>query len=465
MSIIRGRQTLTNTKLLDTPAKKRLLIWSDSPTVKTGFGIVAKNLFQDLHEHFEVAILGINYYGIHHYDTSRYFIYPVDMNDLMGFERMNQVLPNWNPDLILLFQDIFNMEAIMPNIRRWMDQRDPKAPKVPVIGYFPIDGTPVNRIWGKTLLQLDKRITYTKWAIKMIKDSIPEVANKQFEYLYHGVDSDIFMPLPPNLGYQARKARKTNDGSTWADKFLALSNNRFQPRKHIPGLLRAWAQFSKGYKVCKCGNTYIKTRKYCDLNGCPAEDVIEEYPGHKDALLYCHGNTQERMMGPGLANTLQGHMLNAGFENEDINCSIQAYAGNVYEKPIPDDELNLLYNMADVNLSTSLGEGVGLSLVESAAVGTTSIAPRNSAIPEMLRDTGHIVPNKCHVNIAFDNAHLRPLVDTRLFVEALEIEYQKWVANGRRKVVNEAAIEMVLKDFRWDDKREQMLRWLKEYDH
>jgi glycosyltransferase involved in cell wall biosynthesis len=334
-----------------------------------------------------------------------------------------------------------------------------------VIGYFPIDGTPVNRVWGKTFLALNKRITYTNWAIKVIKDSVPEVANKQFEYLYHGVDTDIFVPLPPQLGYQARKERKTSDNSTWADKFFALSNNRFQPRKHIPGLLRVWAQFAKGYKVCKCGNSYVATRKYCDLNGCPASDVIEEHPGHNDVLLYVHGNTQERMMGPGMANTLQGHMLNAGFENDDINKCIQAFAGNVYEKPISDEELNLLYNMADVNVSTTLGEGVGLSLVESAAVGTTSIAPNNSAIPEMLGSTGHIIPNKCHVNIAFDNAHLRPLVDTKLFVEALEIEYQKWIANDKRKIVNEAAIEMVLTKFLWDDKRAQMLGWLKEFDN
>jgi glycosyltransferase involved in cell wall biosynthesis len=410
-----------------------------------------------MNEHFETAILGVNYYGIHKFDPSKYFIYPVDVNDVMGFDRIKQVLPDWNPDVILLFQDIFNIDIMMPQIKKW-------NPKIPIIGYFPIDGTPVSRTWGKTIMDLDKRITYTQWGIRVIKDSIPEVANKQFDFLYHGVDTNIFMPLPVNLGYQARKQRKTADNSTWADKFLAVSNNRFQPRKHIPGTLRAWEQFTKGYKVCKCGNTYVSTRKWCDLNMCGPEDVLETVPGHQDAILYIHGNTQERMMGPGPANTLQGHLMNAGFENTDVNTIIQAFAGNVYEKPITDEELNLLYNMADVNLSTALGEGVGLSLIESAAVGTTSIAPNNSAIPEMLQNTGHIIPNICHVNIAYDNGHLRPLVHTKKFVEALEIEYQKWLANGKKKIVNEAAIEMSLRDFMWDDKREKMLGWLKEYE-
>jgi len=430
--------------------KKRLLIWCDSPTVKTGFGIVAENLFRDLHKDFEVAILGVNYYGIHRYDTSKYFIYPVDLQDLLGLDRMHRVLPDWNPDVILLFQDVFNIDFILPTIKKWND-------KVPIVAYFPIDGTPVSRTWGNTLLQLNKLITYTEWGVRVIKEAIPELEKVHIDHLYHGVNTDVFFPLPAAATYQLRKDKG------WDEKFLAISNNRFQPRKHLPGALRAWALFSKGYKVCKCGNTYLASRPHCDLNDCPTSDAIEEHPGHEDVMLYLHCNTQERMMGPGRANILQAHMMNAGFENSDVNKVIAAFAGNVYANPITDEELNILYNIADVNLSTTLGEGVGLSLIESAAVGTTSIAPKNSAIPEMLGDTGHIIPNRAHINIAMDNGHMRPLVDTRLFVEALEKEYQKWVANGKKRVANEAAIDRVYKNFLWEDKREKMVGWLKEY--
>ena len=46
--------------------------------------------------------------------------------------------------------------------------------------------------------------------------------------------------------------------------------------------------------------------------------------------------------------------------------------------------------------------------------------------------------------------------------QRLEIEYQKWVANGRKKVVNTAAIERVATLFNWDEKRALLSGWLKE---
>jgi glycosyltransferase involved in cell wall biosynthesis len=430
--------------------KKRLLIWSDSPTVKTGFGIVAENLFRDLHEDFEVAILGVNYYGIHRFDTEKYFIYPVDQQDMLGFDRMSKVLPDFNPDVILLFQDIFNIDIMLPIIKRWND-------KVPVVAYFPIDGTPVSKSWLGAFMGANRLITYTQWGVSKIKEAHPELASTSIEYLYHGVDITEYKPLSRSEVEIVQKQRG------WDDKFVIFSNNRFQPRKNLASILRIHALFAKGYKECKCGGVYLASRPACDLNGCGPEDIIAQHTGHDDVMMYVHANTQERMMGPGRANLLHAHMINAGFENKDVNRIISAFSGNVYANPLPESEMNMLYNIASVNVSTTFGEGVGLSLVESAAAGTTSIAPRNSAIPEMLGDTGHLIPNVAHVNIAFDNAHVRPVVATKPFITALEAEYQKWIANGRKKIVNEAAVDRVHKLFLWDDKRTIVRDWMKQY--
>jgi glycosyltransferase involved in cell wall biosynthesis len=249
----------------------------------------------------------------------------------------------------------------------------------------------------------------------------------------------------------------------WDDKFVILSVNRFQPRKMMSLLFRAHALFTKGYKVCKCGNVYLKSKERCDLNNCGPEDVTSIQDGHQDSMLYIHANTEERMMGPGRANMMQAHLINCGFDDTDLNKTISVFAGNIYNKSYTEAEMNILYNISDVNVSTTLGEGVGLSLIESAATGTTSIAPNHSSIPEMLGDTGHIIPNAALINIAMDNGHLRPIVNLQKYIEALEIEYQKWVANGRKKVMNQAAIDRAAKLFRWQDKRDQLLAWIKEY--
>lgn len=427
--------------------KKKLLIWCDSPTVPTGFGNVAKNLFSDLYKNYDVAILGINEFGLRRYDASKYHIYPTDRADMLGLGRFPLVLKDFQPDIILLFQDIFNIDYAYPIIEKW--NKD-----VPVLFYFPIDGTPVNQAWKGVLGKANKLITYTNWGVNAIRKAHPELKDIAIEHLYHGVDNANFFLLPSAV----RKKFKEERG--WDNKFLILSVNRFQPRKMLPLALRGHALFTKGYKECSCGNVYLATEERCDLNDCGPESIVSQMPGHLDAFLYVHANAQERMMGPGKANTLQAHLLNVGFVSADVNNTITAFGGNLYENPLPESQINILYNIADVNISTTLGEGVGLSLIEASATGTTSIAPKNSAVPEMLGDTGHMVPNITHINIAMDNGHLRPVIAMKPYLAALETEYQKWVANGRKKVVNTAAIERAKTLFNWDPIRTQMEGWI-----
>lgn len=430
--------------------KKRLLIWADSPTVKTGFGVVSNNLFSELHKIYDVAILGINYFGFQRYDSAKYFIYPVEGNDPMGVQRFSYILNDFKPDCVLLFQDIFNIDIVLPMIKRYSE-------KIPIISYFPIDGCPVSKAWYHALTVSTKLITYTNWAIEELRKAFPELQAKNISYLYHGVDTATFYPQPMNV------IKKFKEERGWSNKFLCISVNRFQPRKMLTLVLRAHALFSKGYKVCKCGNVYLSALQRCDLNYCSADNVVKAVDGRSDAMLYVHASVQEPIMGLGKANLLQNHLLNVGFVPEDLNKLISVYGQDVYKNPLTDFVLAELYNCADVNVSTSLGEGAGLSLLESAATATTSIAPLNSAIPEMLGDTGHIIPNSTLINMAQDNGHLRPVVSLLPYLQALEIEYQKWLSNDKRKVKNMDAVKRVNELFLWPDKRTKLQGWLQEY--
>jgi glycosyltransferase involved in cell wall biosynthesis len=429
--------------------KQNLFIWCDSPNVATGFGMVAKNLFSELYKEYNVFILGINFYGMERYDTTKYFIYSVDQSDPMGVNRFTKVLQDVRPDKILLFQDIFNMQHVLPMIKEHF-------PKAPILAYFPIDGKPVNQYWRPAFDTPNKLVTYTQWGINAIHETFPHLKNKNIEYLYHGVDPVIFYIRP------SVERKRFKEEAKWNDKFLVLSNNRFQPRKALPLTLRAMALFIKGCKVCKCGNTYLSSKTVCDLNGCPDTDVIATHPPHEDAMIYLHAAVFEKIMGPGAANSLGSAAVNAGFVNEDIPKHVALFSGNAYEKPYTDQQISILYNIADVNVSTSLGEGVGLSLIEAAACGTTSIAPNNSAIPEMLGNTGHVIPNAAHISLSLDNNHVRPVVNIGKMVEALIIEYDKWITNGRKKVVNHEAAKRAEELFKWEDKRAKVSEWLKQ---
>jgi glycosyltransferase involved in cell wall biosynthesis len=429
--------------------KSKLLCWCDSPTVATGFGIVSKNLFRDLHKEYDVFILGINDHALNIYDTTKYFIFPTDNNDILGRNKFAKILKTVSPDKIILFQDIFNIQHVLPIIKE-------THPNVPILAYFPIDGTPVNQYWKPAFDTPDKLVTYTKWGVNAIYNTFPDLKKKNIEYLYHGVDTNIFNVYPSNV----RQRHKRDSG--WGDKFLIVSNNRYQPRKALPLSLRAVALFVKGYKICKCGNAYIASKNICDLNGCGEEDVISMHGGHGDVTIYMHAALFEGIIGDGAPSSLASAAINAGFVGEDIPKHVVFFNGNPYENPYSDQQMAELYNVADVNISSTLGEGVGLSLIEAAACGTTSIAPNNSAIPEMLGDTGHIIKNSAHITMSLDNNLVRPIVSISGVINALEIEYQKWLANGRKKVINAEAVQRVTTLFNWDEKRAQLSGWLKE---
>ena len=292
----------------------------------------------------------------------------------------------------------------------------------------------------------DLNITYTDWAIRTIEETFPNAG--KLHKLYHGVDTDIYRPL------ELDEIKKHRASYGWTNKFAVINVNRFQPRKAIPFTIRAFSLFAKGYKKCKCGNVYPYHKKFCDLNMCGPEDIVEKKKRYRaDAHLYLHMMSAEPSMGPGRTNVLQNHILNAGFTDEDLASGlIGINAAPIYTGVITNEMVNQMYNAANINISTTLGEGCGLSLIESMATGTPSIAPKNSAVPEMLGDTGHLINNVGLMSQAMDSGHLRPIVDIWEIVEALEVEYQKWKKAGVEKTINKACVDRAKKEFLWDDK-------------
>ena len=438
-------------------AKPVLFVWCDSPTVPTGFGIVAKNLLQNAHIDFDVNILGINEFGSHKYDPEKWFIFPVSEMDPMGFKRIENVLKENPPDIIWLFQDIFHIQTILPTIKK-------VCPKIPIVTYFPVDGTPFNGAWQIPFLpgMVQQHITFSQFAVDAIYDRFPylksDVTHRQLiKIMYHGCDINTFKLLSKN---EIREIRKRLG---WKDKFVAINVNRFQPRKILPLTLRAFSLISHGYKKCKCGNYYLASKRVCDLNGCGPQQVKEEVAAKSDVAIYLHCNSSERTMGPPKANILEAHALNAGYGDADLNKTFfYVQNRNIIGNPFTEEELCQFYNAADINVSTTLGEGWGLSLSEAAACGTSTVAPANSAIPEVLAGTkSKLIPSVAHMNMGLDSGHLRPIVSVPLFIRAVEQEYAAWVANGRKKLIDYEAIRIVHERLRWDDKREYLINEFK----
>jgi len=121
--------------------KKKLFCWCDF-LVPTGFGNVAENLLKDMYKDFDVTVLGINYHGDKKYDTSKYFVYPVSKDDMLGMRKLPHLIKQENPDIVFLFQDIFHISDIIDTIRKNTN------PSTKIVTYFPIDGNPFSKAWG-----------------------------------------------------------------------------------------------------------------------------------------------------------------------------------------------------------------------------------------------------------------------------------------------------------------------------
>lgn len=428
--------------------KKKLLAWCDF-MVPTGFGNVAKNLLDTMHEEYDVHILGINFRGDKKYDTSKYFIYPVETQDLLGLKRLPMIIQDVEPDILFLFQDIFHISDNIEQIRKIVGF------KTKIVSYFPVDGAPFNLGWQNVLDYSDVCMTYTDWAIDVIHDKFGDYGKTPIHKLYHGVDTSTFFP------HKKEKISEIRDTFGWSDKFTVCNVNRFQPRKFVPATARAFNMFAKGYKLNpENGHKMPLDRKRCELTG--STDLETHENVKDDVFLYLHMNAQEQIMGPGRANLLQAHLLNCNFTDRDVNNLVGINARNVYSGEVPDSFINDIYNGANVNISTAVGEGCGLSLIEAAAAGTPSIAPYNSAIPEMLNGTGHLVKNCGLFNMALDNGHWRPIVDVGAMVDSLEIEYQRWKKYKGQKEVRKECIENILENYLWDDKVELLKTVFKE---
>lgn len=417
--------------------KKKLLCWCDF-IVPTGFANVAKHLLQFMHQDFDVSVVGINYSGNVRYDTEKYFVYPTYHPDMLGVKRLLDVIEKDPPDVIFLFQDIFHISDIIKNIK------DKIKKHTKIVVYFPIDGSPFSKAWGNVFSYADVIITYTDWAVSVIKDQFPNLS-KKIHVLYHGADTTKFYPFSKN------KIESLRTQFGWSKKFTVINVNRYQPRKAIPLTLRAFSMFAKGYKVCKCGNHMPIHTPSCDLNMCPKSDIVATVKNEKnDVFLYLHMMPQEFTMGPGRTNLLQHHAMNAGFTDQDHGTIFGINGKNIYNFEVNEETINEFYNAANLNISTAIGEGFGLSLIESMATGTASLAPRNSAIPEVLKDTGYLVNNNsiyCH---PMDSGHIRPVVDTFAMSQELENIYKKW--NGE-KDIDHKCIDTVEKYYLWDDKQ------------
>lgn len=306
----------------------------------TGFTRVLLALLPFLRKHFKITWLGIGYRGEPVDLVEGVRLLPTNLRggDITGayYARLN-----WNtlaPDLVFLLNDLWYL------VHYSRELTPLTGPKVPMIGYLPLDGGLDDASHTRELTGFHRLITYTDWAARQLISALAEVGNPTpVSIAGHGVDLSCFHILPGASDLEGRMARAQQLFGLDESTFVVLNASRPDPRKRLDLTLAAFAQFATGKP---------RNVRLC-LHQAIAHDVfVAPLRQQADDL--------------GIADRILWFPPASG--------------------PLDDAGLNELYNACAVGLNTATGEGFGLVSFEHGATGAPQVMPAHAALCEIWRD-------------------------------------------------------------------------------
>jgi GT2 family glycosyltransferase len=310
-------------------ANRAKLLWIGDAVAPTGFAKVTHNVINYLKEQWEVHVLGINYRGDPH-DYS-YPIYPASFGgklDPHGADRVEELIDRIKPDIICGINDHFVVPKYLG-----LNLHD-----IPIVMYMPVDAK--NVAFADRLNKLDAAIFYTKFGLDEAR--IGGYTGQAY-VVPHGVNLRHYKPMDT----QAARDRLGIGNSIPKGAFLFGNVNRNQPRKHQDWSLFWFVEWLEEHKPEDPVYLYFH---------CALDDV-----GWDIDQLCDYTKSSESVLVP------------------DKN-AITVWKG------IKEEYMHLIYNSLNTQVSTTHGEGWGLTNFEGAACGIPQIVPDWAALSEWPED-------------------------------------------------------------------------------
>lgn len=356
----------------------KLLALCDTPTENTGFACVVRNTLKHWLPHCErIDIWGINYNGWPH--EYPYRIYPAGRNwsAVQNLDRLLKHIRDSDYTHLWILQDTFLLsDNDFPKVlRRLCDTK-----KIRIVLYYPVDA-PLENEWLDIVRVADAAATYTQYGAnetwRALRPTEPPTVALPIKVIPHGVDTSVFYPLEPAKRWELRTAFFPE----WVGETILVNVNRNDRRKALLHSLQV-------------------LRELIDAHG----------PKYK---LYLHCRSLNE--GEDIDLYQVGERLGLKFGTDWVCPSDADFPRNI--GAFTAEQLNELYNAADLCITTTLGEGWGLSITEAAAAGIKVIAPDNTSIPEIEKIVGdHRIElvglSRTGIVQANDNSRVRYAVDT-----------------------------------------------------
>ena len=317
--------------------QKRKILWlSDSTTTATGFASVTRKVLNGLSEDYEVHAIGHNFFGqtckpgIEFLDGERIEFYVHGAGKARySMDVLSNTIKKFKIDYAGGLLDTFMLyESGFLNV----DLSPAKT-----FFYYPSDGGGGLPLKCEDIL---KKVQHPLAMSKFGQTQVKKRYNIDSTYIPHGVDCDLFRPLP-------EEERRRLKFKVWRDpdKFVVGTVARNQGRKMLDRTIKTFALFCKD---------------------------------KPNAVLFLHTDPYDQAAPFDLNELIKLYHL----ENRVV------YTGTSFHNPFTYKEMNDVYNTFDIFILTTSGEGFGIPIIEAMACGIPQIVTDYTTGRELVLDDG-----------------------------------------------------------------------------
>ena len=378
------------------PEGIKVLFSSDSPDAITGFAVQLRGVAEFFGKELgiETHYLGWQTSARPMYYKERGFTLQTAGKENYSFDRYSELFSKIKPDLLITLGDEHMINGILGESERplW-------------IGYFPVDGHPLNGPMKRTFSKIDIKIAMALYGKKVcdnagIKDAI---------YIPHFFKEENFYPKDKNEAREKMGLPK--------DKFIIGSVARLNPRKHQMRLVAAFSLFAKD------------------------KDDVALYMNFdtKDSFFFKDKPVHDYMWEE-LVETISDMVDSKNIDKIIYQSSFDFRIG------LEEDEMVDLYNSFDIHAIATGGEGFGVPTIEAMACGIPSVLTDYTTSDELLisksieelvekdiqpvsfeKQRGILVPYK-KLYLEKTGVH-KAWIDIKFMADAFEKYYQSWKNN------------------------------------
>jgi D-inositol-3-phosphate glycosyltransferase len=379
------------------------LLWIGDAGVATGFAKATHEILGRLCQDFDVSILGINYRGdsdprLEHFRMFSCAPGSLRGADAFGLMRLIEVCDRVQPDLIVLQNDGWNIINYMEQLVRF-----PEHALIPVVAIVALDGKNFQGGW------LEGVAHAVFWTDFGLAEARAGGYAGPASVIPLGVDLNLFSPR------DKREARLRRFGEKLVDKlpdmFVVGNVNRNQPRKRWDLTIRYFADWIKTWDVSNAF-LYLHVAPTGDM-GVDVRQLMQYYGVYDRLLLF------EPPMWSG----------------------------------IPEEDMADVYSSFDVQITTTQGEGFGLTTMEGMACGVPQIVPDWSALGDVCKHAACLIScPTTEIGPPYVNV-LGGIADQAEFVNTLQALYAH---REHRAIYRRLGLDLADEPrFRWNNIAEQ----------